>query len=499
MRHHGKQVLSQTAIYLLARGMPGLIAFLAIPLLSRMLEPQEYGRYALIIAVVNLLGAMLFQWMRLALVRFLPAYAHDEVQLKNTLLGTTAALAALLGTCVAVAWALPIDASWKPVLLACWIMLVAHAMFELCSEYTRAALRPWRYMVLQLLRSGVGLGAGVALVAVGWGWWGPIVGLTGGMTLGVMLAYRGDWRGSRLRVDLALMKRLAVYGVPVSLTVALICVMWSCDRLLIALMIGESAAGQYAAAVDLTAQTAGLLMMAVYMPLFPLAVHAWESDGRAAAQQRMRSNGAMQLAIGLPAVVGLSVLTPGIANCLLGEDFRAAAVALIPLAALSAFLAGLKAYHFDAAFQLAHRTMVQASTVLVAAGLNVVLNLLFIPRWGLPGAAIASVLAYAVGLAMAIVLGWRHVALPIPLGDVVRVVIATAAMALALWPFREAIAPLALTTQIVVGGAIYGALLGAMDFMGVREGLLRRLGLASTPRDVRDAAASASAAMVESG
>src|SRR6476620_869841 len=86
MQREGKHVLSHAAIYLVARGLPGVIAFLAIPLFSRLLLPADYGRYALVMASVGLLNALLFQWLRLSLVRYLPAFKDDPAPLKSTLL-----------------------------------------------------------------------------------------------------------------------------------------------------------------------------------------------------------------------------------------------------------------------------------------------------------------------------------------------------------------------------------------------------------------------------
>src|SRR5688500_16102015 len=75
--------LSHAAIYLVARGVPGLISFMAIPLFTRLLSPADYGRYALVAAAAALLNALIFQWLRLSMVRYLPANQQDPVTLKN--------------------------------------------------------------------------------------------------------------------------------------------------------------------------------------------------------------------------------------------------------------------------------------------------------------------------------------------------------------------------------------------------------------------------------
>jgi len=288
------------------------------------------------------------------------------------------------------------------------------------------------------------------------------------MLVALALAWPRDWADVRLALDRPLLARLSRYGVPLSLTVALTVVISTSDRYLIAWLDGEAAAGVYSVAVDFTSQTLTLLMMVIHLAMFPVAVRAWEEGGPAAARERMRSNASLLLAVGVPCVVGLSVLAPGIAHCFLGKSFRGAAAGIIPLVALGTFLAGFKAFHFDAAFQFAHRTLSQVWIVLVAAVANLALNLVAIPRWGLNGAAGASVAAYLIAIGLTIVVGRRHVRLPLGGASAAAVLVAGAVMGLLLYPLRRHVEPVAVAAHIAGGALVYTAVLLALDFLGLR-------------------------------
>ena len=196
-------------------------------------------------------------------------------------------------------------------------------------------------------------------------------------------------------------------------------------------------------------------------------MRAWEREGAAAARATMRANASLLLAVGVPSVIGLSVLSRGVAGVFLGEQFRAAA-GVVPVVALGGLLAGLKAYHFDAAFQFAHRTTSQVWIVALAAAANLALLPAAVSNWGLVGAAAASVLAYGLALALTALIGRRYVALPFPPGDGAKVVFAAAFMGALLFPFRDHVAPAAVAVQVVGGAAVYVAALLAFDFMGLR-------------------------------
>ena len=475
MRAEGRNILSQAGIYLAARGLPGVVAFLAIPLFSRLLKPADYGRYALALATVNVLNALLFQWLRLSLVRYLPGHREDPAKVKSTLATAGAYTLLAAGALAAAACLLPVAHGWRAFVALCWVALAIQATFELCCEYARGSLDPWHYMRLQLARAIAFVALGVMFVKMGAGWWGPLAGAAVGMTIAVAFAWRRDWTGTKLVIDRALLLRLCQYGVPLSLTVALTVVISTSDRYVIAWFLGEDSAGLYSVAVDFTTQTLTLLMMVIHMAMFPLAVRDWELGGPDAARVRMGSNATLLLAVGMPCVVGLAVLAPGIAYAFLGEGFRAAATHVMPLVALGTFLACMKAFHFDAAFQFAHRTISQVWIVLFAAALNISLNVVAVPRWGINGAAGASVVAFLAAIALTIAIGRRHVALPVPAGPAAAVLLAAGAMGLLLYPLRDYLSPVALAGQVAGGAMAYGIVLFACNFMGARTHLTARI------------------------
>src|SRR5258706_14352056 len=129
MQREGKHVLSHAAICLVARGLPGVIAFLAIPLFSRLLSPADYGRYALVVASVGLVNALLFQWLRLSLVRYLPVYKDEPERLKSTLLTVTLILIGATGLAAAVAYVIPALRPWRGEVAAGWMLLAAQSVF----------------------------------------------------------------------------------------------------------------------------------------------------------------------------------------------------------------------------------------------------------------------------------------------------------------------------------------------------------------------------------
>lgn len=475
MQTGSKNVIRHAGAYLLARGVPGIISFLAIPLFTRLLDPKGYGNYTLITTTVGLINALAFQWLRLSFVRYLPASKGNPEKLKSTLLTCQLLLVALGGLVVLGFWAVPSAHAWRTVAVVCWLMTAVQPTFELFCEQARAAIQPRYYMGLQLSRAALTTGLGVTFIKLGFGWWGPLLGIAVGNAAPAIYAFGHDWRRTRLSIDRQVFISVCRYGIPLSLTVALAIVISSSDRYIIAYFLGNGPAGIYAAAVDFTSQTLTLLMMAISLAILPLAMKAYEEHGPEAARDQMRHNATLLLVVGVPAVVGLMLLAGNISHCFLGKDFRREATHIMPIIALGTFLAGYKAYHLDSAFQFVHRTIYQVWIVLIAAVVNIVLNLVLVRPLGIIGAAGASVVAYVVSMVLTASYGRKHFALPFPTRDFLKVLAGSAAMAVVLWVLRDYRGSLALIAQVSGGGIIYGLILVSLNFLDLRTFLIHGL------------------------
>lgn len=472
-------LLRHSVIYLLARGLPGVINFLAIAIYTRLLSPEDYGRYALVIAGVGFFDVVFFQWLRLALLRFLPAHLEDPKPLLSTVLAGFTLLALLtggLGVLLAFLWP---DITWRGLILLAVPLLWAQAWFELNLELARSKLQPWRYGLMSGLKAVSALGFGMVLVLWGVGAYGPLLGLLLGMLLVGLLGARRDWGGISLREGFSWVKvrPLVIYGLPFVASFALGFVVFSSDRFMLAWFLGEAAAGVYSAGYDLTWQTLGLLAAVINLAAYPLAVRAFESGGWDKARKQLEKNVSILLSVILPATAGFAVLSWPIANLVLGESFREVAL-LLPWIALANLIFSLKVYHADLAYQLSKRTQYQAGIAGLAAVVNLGLNLWWIPLFGMTGAAYATLVAYAVAMLASFVVGRALLPVPLPLLDLGKVAAATMVMTLVLLLLQgfgvEVRSPFWLFLSVAVGGLVYLAAVTFMNVAGVRTKLGRR-------------------------
>ncbi len=476
-------MLKHGLAYLAARGLPALLNFAAIAIYTRLLAPEQFGIYAMAIAAIGIAHTALLSWLDLGLLRFLAAYQNRRAAFLGTILVGFAAMLALAGLILLTTLTLTADPLLRRLLPACLLLFCAEGFAELHLRLANAQLEPGVYGRMAITRAFAALAVGTSLVLAGAGAEGVLLGLAAGAVAASVLPTRRElkpmwsaWRhGGSPVFDPAILRHLFLYGAPLVLTLGLDVVLAGADRFLLARAIGADAAGVYAVGYQLTAYSLGTLMVIVNLAGYPLAVKAYEAGGPAAAEPHLRQNILLLCGLGLPAAAGMALLAPNITSVVTGSAFAVDAARVMPVLALAVLLQRSRTYYFDFAFQLRAKVGWQAVISFSTVVLNIVLNLLLIPHFGIAGAAWATVAACALGLALSIALGRRLLPLPIIWGEAGRVCLATAAMLAALWPVREFTGLVALVLQIGLGALAYGTALWLLDVGGLRAGAGRLL------------------------
>lgn len=266
-----------------------------------------------------------------------------------------------------------------------------------------------------------------------------------------------------------------MYGIPIAAALVLDLILSAADRFLIVLFLGEAAVGEYAAGYGVADKTVLLLCAWAAMAGSPLVMAAYERGGRDAARDEARGMIATMILIAVPAATGLALVAEPLAEAMIGEELREGAMQIIPWIAFAGLLNGLLIHYFSEAFQLAHKTTERAILMLIPAGANIVLNLILIPQFGLMGAVIATLVSYALGIAVLGLRGRKHVYLPVPLGDLAKV----SAASLAMWPVLHLLPDwggwIELFTKAAAGGCVYVCAVFLLDASGARRLLHQEL------------------------
>lgn len=467
-------LLRHSATYLLARGVPGLVGFATIIIYTRLLSPEAYGLYALVVTGAAMCNAILYYWLSASLLRFLPQYQDNETDVLNAILSGFIFVSFLVGAGGALLVLIWNESEWSGLISIGILLVWAQAWLTINLELVRSRLAPMRYGLISMLKAVVALGFGVVLVLHGYNSYGALIGLLIGFFVAGLWSAWGQWLSFKeWHFNWVLVKKLLGYGLPLTASFASAVIMSSTDRFMIAGMIDESATGLYAAGQGLAQQAVGVLMTMVNLAAYPLILRTLEKVGSDAARVQLRKNAILLLGIGLPVATVFIILAPNISKIFLGEEFQAAGIELIPWFAFAALLDSTRTYYFDLAFYLGKRTRIQFAVMGLAALLNVVLNLWLIPIYGLLGAIYASVVAQGVAVVLSAILGRWAFRLPPVFSDIFRLLIAVLVMAAVLFLLPKEEGILTLVLSIVLGGVAYLGCIAVFNLGESREIAMR--------------------------
>ncbi len=181
-------------------------------------------------------------------------------------------------------------------------------------------------------------------------------------------------------------KQLLMTATPMLITGSVFFILGWADNLFLGIFRSESEVGIYDAAFKLAAAPAMILVAinAIQAPVFSGLYHMGEMEKlRESVQKGSRLLFITSVPIGL-----ILWLAPGFWLGIFGEDFRAGATALMILTAGS--LVNSLTGSVGILLQMTGRQKQYNYIVSSAAGLNILLNILLIPSYGIIGAAIAS-------------------------------------------------------------------------------------------------------------
>ena len=145
----------------------------------------------------------------------------------------------------------------------------------------------------------------------------------------------------------------------------------------------------------------------------------------------------------------------------------------------TALARGLRTHFVDHAFHLSERPLFMLWTYVPATVLNIALNLYVVPHYGMYGAALTALLCQGATLVGGWFIGTSLFPIWLPLGQVLRCILAVVPMTMGLMLIRFPLGWSGLFSGIALGGLLYVVSASALDV-----GHMRSLGMQKIRRRV---------------
>jgi O-antigen/teichoic acid export membrane protein len=469
-----KEFVKDMARYIPSYIVPAVVGIIAIPILTNLFQPADYGNFVLVMTTCSILAMFSTDWLSIAVIRFFSRY-----QLDNRLGEFYGAIIKLVVISIVVVSLLfaaflffgreYISADLYSVMRIGVLVSITISCWGTFISLLRAnRLATW-YSFFSIWKSVASLGLGIMMVVVfHYGvdglLWGYFLSAAIALPLLYKLAIQKPlYKTAVIRSSLTW--EMAKYSIPL-VAVSLSClIMASSANYILQLFRGSEEVGIFSASNNISSQGVGIIMAVFFLVEGPLIFKLWEKQGAAATGQFVSKLTRYYLMLALPAAVGLGVLAKPIVSVFTAPAYQPGYV-IIPLIAFGLVLFGLSG-RFSVVFTCSKRTDVLLYCLIGTALLNIILNFVFIPQCGYVAAAFVSTATYAVNL-IAIVISSRHfLSWPFPFKSLVKISLASAVMGAAVY-FITYILDLTALATLILGIGI-GLIVYALMLIMLRE------------------------------
>ncbi len=438
--------------------------------LVRYLGTQELGRYAYILAFAYPFGALADFGLATYAIREISRDRAREVEvvavLQHALLflagiGWVAmmGLAALIQqdaatlVCLALAgFSSLLSAMTTPLL----VTLTAREDLHLVSVYQVAASLLGSVALVTVLFLG---GATLALLVAAT--------TANGVMLGLMHVLVGH-RSFPPHIPFSAMKSMVRQALPFGLLLLGFSLYYRVDMVMLQWLRTTREVGTYAAAYRFLDAVIPLAA-SIGRPFYPRLSSITGQDPQG-VRELLETTWRPLLALGLPFALGIFFVADPLTLALFGPEFVEAGSLLQILiwGSIPLFLINIPTQ----ALMAANLALPLARVYGVSVAVNIVVNLLLIPRWGAGGAAVATVLCEWLNLVLVLRLVRREFAVSLACTGLWRYGVACAAMLLALWLVQD----YGLIAEILVGAFAYSGGLMILGYLRRADMLaIRRL------------------------
>lgn len=390
-----RELVFDTAIYMLGRGIPALLGFATVALLVRILGERSYGFYSIVFAGGNFLATLSIGWLSQAILRFRPAES-DWGKRFGSAVGKGIGWACIFGVTSIFALLLiaPRQYSRALVLVASCVLVVGLIWHLVFTANLQAALRSRAVAAMEILRGAIAIPAAIlgALTIHP-----PFAGAVGGIGIAYVisglcartLANRQlhDTDDAASGVSTGGLRKLFAFGWPISLWLGATLAFPFAERSVIQYYLGAAATGRYAAIYDVIYRSTGFALLPIVLAIHPRIMKA-HGAGRTAESHRLWAVAlAMQLAVAALVVLAVTGVGRWIL-AVIGVHATGATLSLVlPLAAAGCiWQIALVSHKLLEAHKQTRRMLVFLFGALTA---DVAIDIALVPRFGVVAAAYA--------------------------------------------------------------------------------------------------------------
>jgi len=370
--------------------------FILLPILTKRLPIEDYGIWAQITASITLFPGLVMLGLPYTMVRFLPSLKKDE-DIQEIfyslffLVVLTSGISSLLIYVFSSTIASILFNNKIIIVKILSLVLLIECLNSFLQNYLRARQRIKRYSFSILIKTVFEISIVSFFVLQGEEIQGAITGLLIADILALLYIFYLTVPEIGIRKpDFRNIKEYLKFGIPTIVGNLSYWIVNSLDRYIIGILLGTALVGYYSPGYTL-GSSIGMLYYPLAFLLTATLAKTYDENNLEEVKKILSYSFKYLMAFAIP------LLSKPILTVLSTQEIASQGYLITPFVALSALLFGVYGIMSEV-LVLEKRTLISGRIWIIAAMLNIVLNFVLIPYFGIIGSAIATLIAFAAGL-----------------------------------------------------------------------------------------------------
>jgi O-antigen/teichoic acid export membrane protein len=462
--------------YIPSKVVPAAFGILTIPLITRLLEPNDYGQYVIVMSTFSLLSIVAMDWLSASIIRFYSEYEKEsklDIFYGTVVRMTGISIMTILLFIYLTLFLLRVhfETSLFYYLNIGVGIFIFGAVYNIMLQMLIVKRKPNQYSLFTIWQQNICILIGIGLVMVykmgaDGLLWGTIIGIVIMLPLLFKLSFKNllpSYYSKRLSFD------FIRYGFPLVASNFAYWVLALSDRYIIKYFRGSHEVGLYSISYSIADRSIQVIVSLILIASAPIVIKIWDKEGVEETRAFLRDLTRYYLIIALPATVGLCLLSGTILKMLTTKSFYEGH-RIIPMVATSIFLFGLQR-NFQLSFLFYKKTKIIMYIMFVASFLNIVLNFLFVPKFGFIAAGYTTLASYVIFAFLIICISRKYFVWKFPFSTLVKVIISTFLMSVVIsyiLELEKLSLPIMLIISVIAGSLVYFTVLIIMKELDMK-------------------------------
>lgn len=399
-----------------------VVSLVSFPIIARTLSVEAYG----ILSLCNALMLFAIAIAKLGLQNFIIRYfAEYRSRQELPMFLRTFCLAGFAGgllsviPCVLIMGAL-LPVGFRSVAWPVAIVVLVQTVYSHLSMFLRSEEKPGVFSLLSVgVRIGSTFGALALLMILGRKvdgvFWGNIPAYVAAILL-LLVRFRQPITAPGAFFSATLVHKALVFGLPLVVFELSSVILAFADRIQISHFMGARDLGVYAAGYTVCMVVADLIRQPVALAAAPMYSRVYVESGEDAARELITEQLALVMAVSLPVFAGFLAIRRDLLVLLASEKYAEAA-SIMPWVLGGILLYSLQPL-LSAGLYLKGRTSIVAGVSIVCGLLNILANMVLLPRFGIIAAGWTTAACYALALLLTSLFSARLFPLSWPWGRI---------------------------------------------------------------------------------